>query len=107
MIYISSGYNYSETIKVYNRSETDNILHVTPNPVSKELTLSTSFPASGPVTIRITDVNGKVVKQISDNVTAGYTTIPINQLEKLASGTYFIEVKQKDYIRNTKFVKIN
>jgi hypothetical protein len=34
-------------------------------------------------------------------------TMQVNQLEKLAPGTYFIEVKQKEYTRSVKFVKID
>ncbi|MEJ0103288.1 MAG: PQQ-dependent sugar dehydrogenase [Bacteroidota bacterium] len=107
MIDINETYSYSKTIKVYNGSGNDDVLRITPNPVSKEFTLSTAFPASGPVTIRITDVSGKVVKQISDNVSRGYMTMQVYQLEKLAPGTYFIEVKQKEITRSTKFVKID
>jgi hypothetical protein len=103
----NGGISYSDTIKVYNGSAQANGLRITPNPVSKQFTLSTTFPASGPISIRITDVTGKVVKQINGNVTAGFTTMEVNQLEGLSSGTYFIEIKQKDFKQNTKFVKIN
>jgi hypothetical protein len=92
---------------VYNGSGTDDVLRITPNPVSRQFTLSTSFPESGPVSIRIIDAAGHVVRQINDNVIQGNVTMQINKLDKLAAGTYFIEVKQKDLIRNTKFVKID
>ncbi|MEJ0102059.1 MAG: PQQ-dependent sugar dehydrogenase [Bacteroidota bacterium] len=107
MIDIDESYSYSKIIKIFNGNGNDDNLHITPNPVLKEFTLTANFPVSGPIVIRITDVSGKVVKQISDNVSRGYMTMQIYQLEKLAPGTYFIEVKQKDYTRSTKFVKLN
>ena len=107
VIDVTGKSTYSQTIKVYNGAGTDDVLRITPNPVSKQFTLATSFPENGPVSIRIIDATGKVVRQISDNVTRGSITMQIYQLEKLAAGTYFLEVKQKDYIRNTKFVKID
>jgi len=107
VIDVTGKSTYSQTIKVYNGAGTDDVLRITPNPVSKQFTLATSFPENGPVSIRIIDATGKVVRQISDNVTRGSITMQIYQLEELAAGTYFLEVKQKDYIRNTKFVKID
>jgi len=104
---IDGSYTYSKIMKVYNGSGTSDKLLITPNPVVKEFTLSTSFPENGPVSIRITDVNGKVVKQLSDNVSRGSVIIQIYDLERLQSGTYFLEVKQKDYVRTAKFVKLD
>ena len=107
MVDIDGSITYSRIIKIFNGSGTDERLLITPNPVVKEFTLSTAFPQSGPVTISVTDVTGKLVKKINDNVSKGYVTMEIYQLEKLSAGTYFIEVRQKDYTRSTKFVKVN
>jgi glucose/arabinose dehydrogenase len=107
MIDIDGTTTYSKIIKIFNGSGTDDRLMITPNPVVKEFTLSTAFPQSGPVTISVTDVTGKLVKKISDNVGKGYVTMEIYQLEKLSAGTYFIEVRQKDYTRSAKFVKVD
>lgn len=102
---IDGHFSYSKIIKVVNSS--DERLLINPNPVIREFTLSTSFPENGPVTINVTDVNGKLIKRISDNVSKGYTTMEIYQLGKLSPGTYFLEVRQKDYSRSTKFIKVD
>jgi len=107
MIEIDGVYTYSKIVKVMNGSRSKADLHITPNPVVKEFTLSAYFPERGPVMIRIIDVSGKVVKQISDNVDKGYITMQVDQLEKLKQGTYFVEIKQKDYTRKTKIVKVD
>lgn len=107
MIEIDGVYSYSRIIKVMNGSRSSGDLHITPNPVVKEFTLSAYFPERGPVMIRIIDVSGKVVKQISDSVDKGYITMQVYQLDKLKQGTYFVEIKQKDYTRRTKIVKID
>ncbi|MBS1607852.1 MAG: PQQ-dependent sugar dehydrogenase [Bacteroidetes bacterium] len=107
MVDINGSFTYSKTIKVFNGSDADFSLRITPNPVFKDFTLSTAYPENGPVTIRITDITGKIVKQISDNVSKGYVTMQIYQLDKLKPATYFVEVIQKDYKRNTKFVKVD
>ncbi|MGC4034584.1 MAG: T9SS type A sorting domain-containing protein [Chitinophagaceae bacterium] len=107
MVDINGSFTYSRTIKIYNGSGNDERLLINPNPVVREFTLSTSFPENGPVTINITDVTGKLVKRISDNVSKGYVTMEIYQLDKLSAGTYFIEVRQNDYSRTAKFVKVD
>ncbi len=104
---IDGSYSYSKVIKVYNGAGTSDKLLITPNPVVKEFTLATSFPENGPVSIRVTDVTGKIVKQVSDNVTRGNVTIQIYDLNKLQAGAYFIEVRQRDYIRSARFVKVD
>jgi len=104
---IDGSFSYSKIIKIFNGSGADERLLIMPNPVVKVFTLGASFPENGPVTINITDVTGRLIRQISDNVSKGYSTMEIYQAEKLTAGTYFIEVRQKDYIRSTKFVKID
>ena len=107
MVDADGSFTYSQIIKTYNGAKTDYSLHIIPNPVSKEFSIATSFPENGPVLIRISDLNGKMVKQLKENATRGYQSIEIYQLENLSAGTYIIEVKQKDYSRITRFVKIN
>jgi len=106
MVDLDGSFTYSAIVKTYNGAKTDYSLKVIPNPVQKEFTLSTSFPEKGSVQIRISDMTGKLVKQLTENVSKGYQTLEIYQLESLAPGTYYIEVKQKEYSRNTRFVKV-
>ena len=107
MVDNDGSFTYSQIIKTYNGAKTDYSLRIIPNPVSKEFSLATSFPENGPVLIRISDLNGKMVKQLKENATRGYQSFEIYQLENLSPGTYIIEVKQKDYSRVTRFVKVN
>jgi len=105
LVATDDSYTYSDTIKIDNRTATG--LTISPNPVRKEFTLSATFPETGPLTIRIIDITGRVVKQISDNVNSGFNTITINQLQVLKAGAYILEVRQKNYSETKKFVKID
>jgi len=106
LVDMDGSFTYSKIVKVYNGAPGDYALKVIPNPVHKEFTVSTSFPDKGLVYVRISDITGKLMKQTTEQVSKGYQTLQINQLETLAPGTYFIELKQKDYSRHAKFVKV-
>jgi len=105
LVATDDSYTYSDTIKIDNRTATG--LTISPNPVRKEFTLSATFPETGPLTIRIIDITGRVVKQISDNVNSGFNTLTINQLQVLKAGAYILEVRQKNYSETKKFVKMD
>jgi len=56
-----------------------------PNPFGSETTISFRTPVDGPVTLTIYDVNGKLIKKISDNFTKGTNNIIISadELQRL------------------------
>ena len=105
MVDIDGHLTHSKTIRVVNSSETDYTLRISPNPVTKELVLSTAFQVSGSVVIKIIGTDGRLMKTTAESVSKGFSTIRVNHLEKLKQGLYFIEVIQNENHRNSKFIK--
>lgn len=67
-----------------------------PNPVSEELTVAVSF--SGEYDYALTDLNGRVLMQSTQN---GTTTIDVSTL---SSGVYFVKIGQKDIDASFKII---
>ncbi|MEP6952141.1 MAG: T9SS type A sorting domain-containing protein [Ginsengibacter sp.] len=65
-----------------------------PNPANNIMNVIIGAPASNDVTLVITDIAGKTVKQQPANIEAGSNTIPMN-IYNLAKGTYTVKVVSK------------
>jgi Domain of unknown function (DUF4397)/Secretion system C-terminal sorting domain len=79
---------------------------VFPNPAQDQTTLSLELTEARDLSVRIRDVQGKVVStQELGNIPAGVTQLPI-RLEQFTSGQYFLEVLSAKGIRTTKITVI-
>lgn len=75
-----------------------------PNPVEDELNLNMNVTESGALTIRISDVNGKIVYQEAMNAQFGENQIKINT--DFESGLYFLTVQSaRGQATTSKFIK--
>jgi serine protease len=72
-----------------------------PNPVKEMLTISFNSVAQNPVSIRMIDLQGKLVYAKQFNNTSGPLQL---SLEELENGIYFIEVITNDNVQTEKFV---
>jgi len=73
---------------------------VFPNPFFDKLYITKSANAVNPKLISISDINGKLVKEIENNL----TDQPID-VNEIARGTYFLKIVAEDGIRLKKIVK--
>ena len=73
---------------------------VFPNPFFDKLYITKSVNAVNPKLISISDINGKLVKEIENNL----TDQPID-VNEIARGTYFLKIVAEDGIRFKKIVK--
>lgn len=71
------------------------ISSVYPNPVVNKVSVKLLSPANESVQLVITDLSGKVVHQQSASIAAGENRVQL-QVQKLASGTYFIKAVSAD-----------
>jgi hypothetical protein len=62
-----------------------------PNPASTLVNVMIDAPQRDNVTLLITDMGGKTVRQQQANVDVGSNTIPVD-IAKLAGGTYLIKL---------------
>jgi hypothetical protein len=95
--------SYSKTIR-FDRNELALNLHVFPNPAVETLTLSFNQDRPGIVRIRITDMNGKTIKQQEERMTMGKVSINID-VSHLMAGTYVLSLIDEKGFRQQKFIK--
>ena len=101
----TTGWQYSLVVKVNNGAGSNDKLQVVPNPVIRDFTLGGYFNTNGLVQIRLIDASGRVIRSFYESVSPGYNNMQVNNLDHLQPGLYLIEVKDKDTIRKTKFIK--
>jgi glucose/arabinose dehydrogenase len=101
----TTGYYFSMIIRVMTRTDQNNQLVVIPNPVETNFTLGGFFTSNGPVQIKIFNANGKIIQLLNESVNNGFNNMLINIPPQLQAGIYFVEVKEKDTVRKTKFIK--
>lgn len=78
-------------------------LRMFPNPSSGELFINFNLSEAQRMSVEITDMNGRVVKNIlNGEVAAGNQTISAN-ISEMANGMYFARVISNDKVSNTKF----
>lgn len=75
-----------------------------PNPVSENATISFSLEDASPVTIRLIDLNGKVIREISNGAyEPGNYQISFSS-ESLTAGLYFLQLTSSDGMVTTKLM---
>lgn len=88
MIDANGKISYSNIITLINASQGFDIMHIAPNPVTgNNFNLNISSAKATQMNIVISDLQGRVVKQASLSLIAGYNTSEIN-IQSLAPGTY-------------------
>lgn len=96
--------NYSE-IRTVNFKKGQNILAIYPNPYSSEFTIEAEFAQSGNARLEVRDILGRVVAQQQLMTEAGLQKITLNNLSKLANGTYLLRVFAGNEVYFGKIVK--
>jgi hypothetical protein len=90
---------------VISNSSSKNIsAEVYPNPVLKSCTITINLFKASPAIITVTDVNGRLVKTISNTTyQAGTHNITFNR-ESLLKGTYFLQIKTNENVISKKMI---
>lgn len=99
--------SYSSVIMVSVKTVFESrIKPIYPNPVTGTLNLYVESKSSDKMNISIVDANGRIVKQLSQNIQEGNNNYQIN-VSSLPAGTYFISINGLNKYENAKqhFVK--
>ncbi len=96
--------HYFETRKIMNARNNKATVLVLPNPVSEEVTAFININRAQRVSVSITDINGKVLKNKTSFIGEGNTGVAIQTIE-LAKGIYFIRVAGEDFTDVQKIIK--
>jgi hypothetical protein len=89
---MTTGINYSNEVAIY------------PNPVSNTTTILFSLSQTGKASLKIFDVNGRLVSTLADQVFyAGENKVFWNACE-LSSGVYMLQIETESYSGNQKLI---
>ncbi|MES2773579.1 MAG: T9SS type A sorting domain-containing protein [Bacteroidota bacterium] len=78
---------------------------IMPNPFVNRVSISLNLPQAGIVTARLMDMGGKQLTNNSYQAASGFSTIQINDLDRLSKGMYLLELRYNNKIITRKLVK--
>lgn len=99
MIDLDGRFTYSHNVSV--RRNNNSVLQISPNPANNVLYVQAK--GNEPVTVQITDVNGRVLQQ-QRVILNGNTSFTIN-IQQLLPGNYYLLVKGKEIKQVAQFIK--
>ena len=105
MVNADGTYTYSKVAHVINNTANGSTITASPLPFRNEFTLSGMFYEAGPVSIRMIDMQGRVIKTMKQNAKPGYNVFRVNDTGVLKSGTYIAELLQGQQRRIVKIIK--
>ncbi len=79
----------------------------TPNPFSANTTITFTLPTKSDITLNITDVNGRVIREWSGNYPAGQNNIVLNRDELPQSGIYMYHLTSEGRKLTKKMIVID
>jgi hypothetical protein len=103
MIEIGSMIRYSVIVKT--GSQIKEGLDISPNPVVGNFSVRYNAIENGSVAIRISDISGREVATINENVNKGQNIIYIQNMPAWTAGMYVITVQQGSDIQQGKLIK--
>lgn len=102
--YNSQGGHLNVTLGFSGQTEKGNFMlyQNTPNPFTGGTNIGFHLPEAAPVTIRVVDVSGKVVKMIRGDFSQGYNDVQIDDMK--TSGVYYYRVDTPTHTATRKMV---
>ncbi len=90
-----------------NLEQTYNLLQNTPNPYSKNTTISFVLPQTATATLSIMDVNGRLLWSSERTYNKGLNNVMISQKEINQSGVLYYKLESGEYSATKKMIKID
>jgi hypothetical protein len=82
-------------------------LSISPNPVSNSTTISFYLPESQKVTIKIFDVNGRLMETVADKYFDEEENEIVWNATDMKAGIYFLTMQTNDFIKSEKLIVTN
>ncbi len=76
-----------------------------PNPFDKKVTVSIESPSNTTIELSLSDINGKIVKNISSTIKIGDNKIEITDLDNLAPGIYILRIRNDETDNTMRLLK--
>ena len=105
MIDKDGRYVYSQVIVIKINDNITLTTAVKPNPFTNTLDVYITIPHASAIELRLLDVAGKSVYMQSVKGNQGFNTFSIKELDKLANGTYILQIVTDDSMAYEKLVK--
>ncbi len=77
-----------------------------PNPFESSTTIAFSLPSKGLTTLKMFDINGKVVKQITGSYPKGWNSIQLSQQDLGVSGVLYYTLESGDFTETRKMILV-
>ena len=78
----------------------------TPNPFKGETVIGFNLPQSGQATLKVMDVQGKVIQQITADYAKGYNQVSLNSSELGSTGVLYYQLESADNVATKKMIII-
>lgn len=106
MIDFSDYYKYSTIVKAFTEDRNNSGISISPNPVKDRFIIKARMREAGPVTIRLLNNSGVLVKQLQKKATAGMNYFAVEGIAGLQAATYIAEILIQDNEKRViKFIK--
>jgi hypothetical protein len=104
MIDVDGQFSYSNVIMLRKEQKKEDGIFISPNPLVKTdmATVRINAATSGKVDIRLIDMSGKVILSQQNQVIQGDNSISVNNLDRLQSGIYTVQLTNGESTYNTK-----
>jgi hypothetical protein len=76
----------------------------TPNPFNAETVIGFNLPVAGTATLKVMDVQGKVLKSIKADYNKGYNQVSLNANELGATGVLYYQLESADNVATKKMI---
>lgn len=82
--------SYSNIVPVKLAMKAGNTVAVWPNPFQSSFTISINSLKEAKMDIKVMDINGKIVRQVSQTLSRGMNQVTVGDLSQLTPGTYLV-----------------
>jgi hypothetical protein len=98
------SHKYSQIISLGNGA-TPFAVRSLVNPFEGDISFELVSPENAEVTISLRDAYGRAVKTVKESVNAGVNSMQVNNLGKLPSGMYILQIQWKDKVVTKRLIK--
>lgn len=107
LVDLDGKFSYSKIVAIRGDGTGVTLNTVYPNPFRDKIELAITTNSAGKANLLIYDLSGKLVLSREAILVKGLNVIPLTGLDKLSSGTYFLDVNSNGDILKTKLFKTN
>ena len=106
MVDIDGKFSYSNIVRINFKNDNGLfVISTQPNPFTDKISISLSIPESEVVTVKLIDIQGRIIRRKRIASGPGFSTIVIDGLEKTGSGIFLLQIQSNQGIVTEKVVK--